>query len=244
MIYYVEDDLNVRNLAMYALEQAGLEVVGFSSARELYAACETRLPALFLLDIMLPDEDGIQILKTLRRQKATAELPIMMITAKGTEFDVVTGLDGGADDYLPKPVGMLERVSRVNAWLRRRGSETGAGAGACTEAVEIGGIVLSSKRHSVTVEGQPVTLTFKEFELLRFLMENEGIVFSREHLLESIWGWDFEGNTRTIDVHIQTLRQKLGSGASVVETVRGVGYRARKSACEQHTAEGVRGERP
>lgn len=225
MIYYVEDDLNIRNLTIYALKQAGMEVVGFATARELYKACDHRLPRLFLLDIMLPDEDGISILQHLRAQAATAEIPVMMITAKGTEFDVVTGLDSGADDYLIKPFGMMELVSRVNALLRRCPQAQDAQS---DKGITLGSVTLSSKRHTVIVEGQEITLTLKEFELLRFLMENSGLVFSREQILETVWGWSYEGNTRTIDVHIQTLRHKLGSGASLIETVRGVGYRARR----------------
>ncbi|MCL1847412.1 MAG: response regulator transcription factor [Coriobacteriia bacterium] len=227
MIYYVEDDVNIRNLTLYALKQAGLEAVGFEKANDLYEACAEALPQLFLLDIMLPDEDGISILRRLRSQPATAELPVMMMTAKGTEYDVVTGLDSGADDYLIKPFGMLELVSRVNALLRRRAGGQGM-EGADDKGMTSGPVTLFSKQHIVTVEEEKVVLTLKEFELLRFLMENPGLVFTREQLLEALWGWSYEGNTRTIDVHIQTLRHKLGVGAVVVETVRGVGYRARK----------------
>ena len=225
MIYYVEDDLNVRNLTIYALNRAGMEVHGFATARELYEACENSLPEMFLLDIMLPEEDGISILKHLRNQPATALTPIMMMTAKGTEFDVVTGLDSGADDYLIKPFGMMELVSRVNALLRRFSSDKDSFV---DKAMTIGPVTLSSRLHSVTVDGQDVMLTFKEFELLRYLMENPGLVFTRDQILETLWGWSYEGNTRTIDVHIQTLRQKLGSGASIIETVRGIGYRVRR----------------
>ncbi|MDR3053677.1 MAG: response regulator transcription factor [Coriobacteriales bacterium] len=229
MIYYVEDDENIRNLAVYALEQAGLQVRGFERASQLYKANAELLPELFLLDIMLPEEDGIAILKQLRAQPATALIPVMMITAKSAEYDVVLGLDSGADDYLTKPFGMMELVSRVNALLRR-----GAAAGATPsptqsaqkdEAVHVGPVALIPNRRQVLVGQQAVSLTFKEFELLRFLMENVNLVFTRDHLLESIWGWDFGVNSRTVDVHIQTLRQKLGEGASIIQTVRGVGYR-------------------
>ena len=222
VIYYVEDDENIRNLAVYALEQNGLEVRGFATARELYAACDTQLPNCVLLDIMLPEEDGIAALRTLRAQAATSEIPVMMITARSAEYDIVTGLDSGADDYLTKPFGMMELVSRVNALLRRGGRTTAR----LHDERCIGPVSLSPGKHMVTVDGQAITLTFKEFELLRFLMDNVGLVFTRERLLESLWGWDFEGNTRTVDVHIQTLRQKLGAGAGIIETVRGVGYRA------------------
>jgi two-component system alkaline phosphatase synthesis response regulator PhoP len=225
MIYYVEDDQNVRNLTLYALKQAGLEALGFSCANELYEACATRLPQLFLLDIMLPGEDGISILKQLRAQTSTVQLPVMMITAKGTELDVVIGLDSGADDYLIKPFGMMELVSRVNALLRRHAPEQSA---AEIKPLTLGPVALSSRQHTVLVDGQEVALTLKEFELLRFLMENQGLVLTREQILKTLWGWSYEGNTRTIDVHIQTLRQKLGPGASIIETVRGLGYRVRK----------------
>jgi two-component system alkaline phosphatase synthesis response regulator PhoP len=224
MIYYVEDDENVRNLAVYALEQSGLEVKGFSSSDELYRAIAEATPDLFLLDIMLPGEDGIAILKNLRRQSATAVIPVMMITAKSAEYDVVTGLDNGADDYLTKPFGMMELVSRANALLRR-----GQAARRRDDSLHVGPVALSVSRRQVFVEQRDVLLTYKEFELLRFLMENVDLVFTRGHLLESIWGWNFGGNTRTVDVHIQTLRQKLGSGAGIIETIRGVGYRVRNA---------------
>lgn len=225
VIYYVEDDINVRNLTLYVLKQAGLEVEGFECASELDRACAEALPQMFLLDIMLPDEDGMDILKRLRSQPETAKIPIMMITAKSTEYDVVTGLDNGADDYLTKPFGMMELVSRVNALLRRHAPQVEQDNGT---GISLGSVSLSSKRHTVTVEGQDVVLTFKEFELLRYLMENAGLVFTREQLLEALWDWSYQGNTRTVDVHIQTLRHKLGTGADIIETVRGVGYRARR----------------
>lgn len=225
LIYYAEDDLNVRNLTIYALEQAGLEIRGFSTAAELDAAFAEGLPDLFILDIMLPDKDGISILKCLRAEPATAGTPILMLTAKGTEYDVVTGLDSGADDYLSKPFSMMELVSRVKALLRRHSH------GAASEADEVdttlGAITLSSRRHTVEVDGEEVSLTNKEFELLHLLIQNPGQVFTREQMLETIWGWSYAGNTRTVDVHIQTLRHKLGSGGGLIETVRGVGYRAR-----------------
>lgn len=226
MIYYVEDDPNIRNLATYALEQAGLKTQGFSAAEELYAACQIELPELFLLDIMLPHEDGISILRHLRDQQATKDIPVMMLTAKGTEFDVVTGLDSGADDYLAKPFGMMELVSRVNALLRRSGKESGQDG---YEVLRAEGLALTPSKRSVTVNDEPVTLTFKEFELLRMLLENRGLVLSREQLLELVWGWSYSGNTRTVDVHIQTLRQKLGEAGSLIETIRGVGYRVKES---------------
>lgn len=225
LIYYVEDDLNVRNLTIYALEQAGLTINGYSTAEELYAACSVQLPDLFILDIMLPGEDGISILKHLRKDAATADIAVIMLTAKGTEFDVVTGLDSGADDYLRKPFSMMELVSRVKALLRRHPHDTST---ADSDTVKtLGHITLSPTQHCVAVDGQEVALANKEFDLLHLLMQSPGQVFTREQLLEAIWGWSYAGNTRTVDVHIQTLRQKLGIGSQHIETVRGVGYRAR-----------------
>jgi two-component system alkaline phosphatase synthesis response regulator PhoP len=226
LIYYVEDDLNVRNLTIYALEQAGLKIRGFSTADELYAACSEALPQLFILDIMLPGEDGISILKHLRRDPATADIAIMMLTARGTELDVVTGLDSGADDYIKKPFSMMELVSRVKALLRRRHDE--AESDARTEEKTLGRVTLSPKQRSVVVDDEEISLTHKEFELLHLLMQNPGQVFTRGQLLETIWGWSHTGSsTRTVDVHVQTLRQKLKSGSDLIETIRGVGYRAR-----------------
>jgi two-component system alkaline phosphatase synthesis response regulator PhoP len=227
VIYYVEDDPHIRDLAIYALEQAGLSAQGFSNAFELYAACENEVPRLFLLDIMLPHEDGIQILKHLRASRATSDVPIMMLTAKGSEYDVVVGLDAGADDYLAKPFGMMELVSRVNALLRRRSRDS---ANEDDETLVIDGLALSPSQRRVTVDGTLVVLTYKEFELLQILMEHPGRVFSRDRLLEAVWGWEHSGSTRTVDVHIQTLRRKLGSAASIIETVRGVGYRAKETS--------------
>lgn len=175
---------------------------------------------LVLLDIMLPGEDGLAILQRLRRNPDTAQLPIIMLTAKGAEYDKVIGLDSGADDYVSKPFGMMELVSRVRALLRRTNRQPGEGVLSC------GPVVVDDGRHQVTVNGQPVTLTLKEYDLLHFLLRNRGMVFSREKLLRDVWGYDYEGGTRTVDVHVQTLRQKLGDGAAMIETVRGVGYRA------------------
>jgi len=225
-IYYVEDDLNVRNLTMYALEQAGLEIKGFTNATELYTACASELPSLFVLDIMLPGEDGISILKRLRGEASTSDIPIMMLTAKGTEYDVVTGLDSGADDYIRKPFSMMELVSRVRALLRRQPNDANNNCDSDT-AKTLGNVMISPRQHSVEVDGKEVALANKEFELLYLLMQSPGQVFTREQILETIWGWSYTGNTRTVDVHIQTLRQKLGSSVELIETVRGVGYRAR-----------------
>ncbi|RDB62840.1 DNA-binding response regulator [Gordonibacter sp. 28C] len=224
MIYYVEDDTNIRDLTVYALKQAGFEACGFAAAGEFFAACKRRLPELVLLDIMLPEVDGLEILHMLREDPATKHLPVMMLTAKGTEFDTVSGLDAGADDYLAKPFGMMELVSRVNALMRR----AAAPAVAADDEFSCGPLSLTVSSHDVTVNGEPVTLTLKEFDLLRTLMQNEGHVLSRRQLLEDVWGMTYVGETRTVDVHIQTLRQKLaaaGAGSDAyIQTVRGVGY--------------------
>ena len=223
MIYYVEDDTNIRDLTVYALRQAGFEAQGFPAAEEFFAACKERLPELVLLDIMLPEVDGLEILHVLRDDPATKRLPVMMLTAKGTEFDTVCGLDAGADDYLAKPFGMMELVCRVNALLRRAGAPAAA-----RDELSCGPVVLTASAHTVSVDGQPVALTLKEFDLLRALMQNEGRVLSRRQLLEDVWGVTYVGETRTVDVHVQTLRQKLAAASvgadALIQTVRGVGY--------------------
>ena len=228
MIYYVEDDTNIRDLTVYALKQAGFEAAGFPAAGEFFAACKERLPELVLLDIMLPEIDGLEILHMLRENPATKHLPVMMLTAKGTEFDTVSGLDAGADDYLAKPFGMMELVSRVNALLRRAAAPT-APAG---DVLECGPIELRVLEHTVSAGGIPVELTLKEFDLLRALLRNVGRVLSRGQLLEDVWGMTFVGETRTVDVHIQTLRQKLSAACpgadACIKTVRGVGYSIRQ----------------
>lgn len=227
MIYYVEDDANIRDLTMYALKQAGFEVQGFSCADEFERACEKRLPHIILLDIMLPGKDGLQILEELRGQAATRHIPVLMLTAKGTELDKVTGLDAGADDYLAKPYGMMELVSRVRALLRRAEAPASVLRGAIRHA----GIELDPTARSVFVDGREVVLTLKEFDLLEMLMANYKHVLSREQLMESVWGWDFAGSSRTVDVHVQTLRQKLSAvspdAAASIVTVRGIGYAMR-----------------
>lgn len=225
MIYYVEDDTNIRDLTIYALKQAGFEARGFPCASEFFAACADRTPDLILLDIMLPETDGLEILRLVRQDAAMKNTPVMMLTAKGTEFDTVCGLDAGADDYLAKPFGMMELVSRVNALLRRASALSKGPDG---DELAAGPIVLTSSAHTVTVDGKLVALTLKEFDLLRALMSNEGRVLSRGQLLEDVWGITYVGETRTVDVHIQTLRQKLSQAKKGVEgaitTVRGVGY--------------------
>ena len=234
MIYYVEDDPNIRELTSYALRQAGFEAACFPDAEGFFAACDERLPDLVLLDIMLPGIDGLEILRRLRADEATEHVPVMMLTAKGAEYDKVSGLDAGADDYLAKPFGMMELISRVNALLRRAAAPpVGGAASAATTADELraGTIELSSARHEVRAGGKPVVLPLKEFELLRALMENEGLVLSRSQLLEKVWGVTFAGETRTVDAHVKTLRQKLAAACpgaeEAVGTVRGVGYRFR-----------------
>lgn len=219
MIYLVEDDNSIRELVIYTLQTTGLNARGFACAEEFWDAMKEAPPSLVLLDIMLPDEDGLSILRKLRDSAQTEKLPIIMLTAKGTEYDKVVGLDSGADDYIPKPFGMMELISRVRALLRR------TDGGKKQEGYHIGPIQVDVNRRMVLVNDRPVTLTYKEFELLAYLMENEGIVLTRDQLLSKIWGYDFDGETRTVDVHIRTLRQKLGVASGYIETIRGVGYK-------------------
>ena len=219
MIFCVEDDSGIRDLMVYALNAAGLEAAGFDSGASLEDALRERRPSLILLDIMLPGQDGLSILKKLRARTDTADIPIIMATAKGTEFDRVTGLDLGADDYLSKPFGMMEMVSRVRAVLRR------AGPKAPPQALRTGGLELDLEGCAAYVDGARSALTRKEYLLLRTLMELPGRVFTRGQLLEAVWGTDHMGETRTVDVHIATLRTKLGEYGRQIETVRGLGYR-------------------
>lgn len=218
MIYCVEDERNIRELIVYTLVSTGFEAKGFVDGKELFKALEDELPRLILLDVMLPNEDGIQILKKLKNSSDTRNIPVIMVTAKGAEYDKVIGLDSGADDYITKPFGMMEFVSRVKAVLRRSKAED------IKNELSVGSIRINIDRHSVYADNALVTLTLKEFELLKYLMENSGIVLTRDKLLGHIWGYDFDGETRTVDVHIRTLRQKLGSAGNLIETVRGVGY--------------------
>ena len=220
MIYYVEDDDNIRGLTLYALKQQGIEAEGFSCDSEFKAAVARRVPDAVLLDIMLPDTDGLEIMRRLRADSETATVPIMMLTAKDTELDKVVALDGGADDYLTKPFSLMELTSRCRALLRRGGMTKEV-----SDTLSSQGITLSPSRREVAVDGNEIKLTLREFDLREYLMRKPGIVFSREALLQSVWGWDFDGGSRTVDVHVQTLRQKLGDHASCIETVRGVGYR-------------------
>lgn len=220
MIYLVEDDDSIRELVLYTLHTTGFEAEGFRNAADFWQALEKELPQLVLLDIMLPDEDGLHILKRLRAGAETADLPVMMLTAKSSEYDRVVGLDSGADDYMPKPFGMMELVSRVRALLRRAAKPT-----AEDKLFTAGSLAVDVKRRAVTVGGEPVILTYKEFELLCYLLENRGVVLSRDQILTKIWDYNYSGETRTVDVHIRTLRQKLGDAGALIETVRGVGYR-------------------
>ena len=224
MIYLLEDDSSIRELVTYTLCSVGLEAEGFETPGEFWKAMAKQRPSLVLLDIMLPEEDGISILKKLRRSAATEKLPVMMITAKGTEYDKVLGLDSGADDYLAKPFGMMELLARVRALLRRFPSEEQP------VSYTIGGLYLCPAKHIVRVEGKDISLTYKEYELLCLLAENRGVVFTRQQLLNKIWGYDFDGENRTVDVHVNTLRQKLGLCAGVIETVRGLGYKIGEEA--------------
>ena len=220
MIYLVEDDDSIRELVLYTLHTTGFEAEGFRNAADFWQALEKELPQLVLLDIMLPDEDGLHILKRLRAGAETADLPVMMLTAKSSEYDRVVGLDSGADDYMPKPFGMMELVSRVRALLRRA-----AKPAAEDKLFTAGSLAVDVKRRAVTVDGEPVILTYKEFELLCYLLENRGVVLSRDQILTKIWDYNYSGETRTVDVHIRTLRQKLGDAGALIETMRGVGYR-------------------
>ena len=219
MIFCVEDDAAIRDLMLYTLTSAGFEAEGFSESTALWAALAEKTPELIMLDLMLPGEDGISILKKIRSQTATADIPIILATARGTEYDKVFGLDLGADDYLAKPFGMMEMISRVKAVLRRAAPQKKA------RTLRVGELTMNVGEHTVEVAGKRVTLTLKEYELLQKFMENLGIAFTREQLLQSVWGADFIGETRTVDVHIGTLRTKLGACGEYIETVRGVGYR-------------------
>ena len=219
MIYCVEDEASIRELVVYTLHATGYEAQGFADGKAFWTALEQELPELILLDIMLPGEDGLQILKRIRTNSRTADLPVIMVTAKGTEFDKVIGLDSGADDYIAKPFGMMELVSRVKALLRRTQKPSATVTLAC------GNLVLNHDMHRVLVDGQEVALTYKEFELLEYLLENRGIVLTRDKILDRVWGIAAEVETRTLDVHIRSLRHKLGTSGDLIETVRGVGYR-------------------
>ena len=219
MIYIVEDDRNIQEIELFALKNSGYQAVGFGTAKDFYKALSEKLPELLLLDIMLPDEDGLSILKNLRTRADTQKIPVILVTAKSTEIDKVKGLDGGADDYIAKPFGVMEMIARVKALLRRSG-------GAEESLMTCGNVTLDSEKRMVYVDGKPVELTYKEFELLKLLMKNHGIVISRDVIMERVWDSSFEGESRTIDVHVRTLRQKLGDGGALIKTIRNVGYMA------------------
>ena len=219
MIYCVEDDDNIRELVIYTLETTGLKARGFADGSAFMEALAFDTPELILLDIMLPGDDGLELLKKLKSSSKTKNIPVIMVTVKGSEYDKVVGLDSGADDYVTKPFGMMELVSRIKAVLRRSGKVEDR------TDMETAGVHVDVKKHEVTVDGKEISLTLKEFELLEKLMRNQGIVLTRDQLLTEIWGYDFDGETRTVDVHIRTLRQKLGDKGEIIQTVRGVGYR-------------------
>ena len=219
MIFCVEDDKGIRDLVVYTLQNTGFTATGFECGKELFSALRSQKPELILLDIMLPDEDGIEILKHLRMDAVTKNIPVIMLTAKSTEYDKIIGLDSGADDYITKPFGMMELISRIKAVLRRTDVAKEG------DEYSFGDVNLNKKAHSVTINGTSIELTLKEFELLHLLMKNAGMVLTRDTLLENIWGYDFDGETRTVDVHIRTLRTKLGYDGDIIETIRGVGYR-------------------
>ena len=220
MIYIVEDDTDIREMEKYALTSSGFEVMACASGADFFEKMWDDVPELILLDIMLPGEDGLEILTRVRGTERIAHVPVIMVTAKTSEIDKVRGLDQGADDYITKPFGVMELVSRVKALLRRtRAKEPDH------EKLIVGGIVMDCDKRSVTCDGQELELTFKEYELLYALMSNKGTVQSRDKLINTVWGYDFAGETRTVDMHIKTLRQKLGENGRCITTVRNVGYR-------------------
>ena len=220
-IYYVEDDTSIRELVLYALKTAEFQVMGFENAASFYKRMKEQQPDLILLDIMLPDEDGVSILKKLKSRPDTENIPVIMMTAKSSEYDKVLGLDSGADDYITKPFGVMELISRVKAVIRRSDRSKGSAG----EVLKIGELVLDEQKHEVYARGQEVSLTFKEFELLSYLMKNRGLLLSRDKILNTIWNYEYEGESRTVDVHIGSLRQKLGTCGDFIKTIRGIGYK-------------------
>lgn len=221
MIYLLEDDTSIQKFVIYALKNAGFEAAGFDTPGAFWEAMKKELPELLLLDVMLPEEDGITILNKLRAKEETEKLPIIMLTAKGTEYDRIIGLDSGADDYVAKPFSVMELISRIKAVLRR----SGGSAESENEEYTAGPVYLCVTKHVVKVNDKEVKLTYKEFELLAMLMKHREKVFERDEILEKIWGYDFDGENRTVDVHIRTLRSKLGDAGNIIETIRGVGYK-------------------
>ena len=228
MIFCVEDDISIRKLIVYTLESTGFEAVGFEDGASFFEALDKEIPDIVILDIMLPGMDGMEVLSRMKQDKRYEDVPVIMATAKGTEYDKVQGLDAGADDYIAKPFGMLELVSRVKAVLRRSQRRSDKNKDDDRDVVEISGISIDLKKHEVCAGTEVLSLTLKEYELLKRLMQNPNTVLTRENLLAEIWGYDFYGETRTVDVHIRTLRQKLGEYGDRIETVRGVGYRISK----------------
>lgn len=220
-VYCVEDDSNIRELLEYALNASGFEAHGFENAKDFYTALGESFPDIILLDIMLPDIDGSVILSKLKTTPETSEIPIIMLTAKSGRLDKIRGLDGGADDYITKPFDVLELISRINAVLRRSGSAIRD----ISDVLEYKNLIINRQSRTVTVSGAEASLTYKEFELLAYLVLNKGVVLSRDKLMNEVWGTDFEGETRTVDVHIRTLRQKLGDAGEYIVTVRNVGYK-------------------
>ncbi len=219
MIYLVEDDENIRELVVYTLNSTGFEAHGFDTPSEFYKALVSKKPRLILLDIMLPEEDGLSILSKIKTSDETKDIPVIMLTAKGSELDKVKGFELGADDYISKPFGMMELVARVKARLRNSKSE-------CKSSeFTVKNLYVCPEKHVVKVDGHGVQLTLKEFEMLCLLLENRNVVLNRDQILNNIWGYSFDGESRTVDVHIRTLRQKLGTGGEVIETVRGIGYK-------------------
>lgn len=217
LVYIVEDDTSIREIEEIALKNSNYTVQSFDRASTFYKRLEEIVPDLILLDIMLPDEDGYEIVKKVRSDFKTMKIPVIMVTAKSTEMDMVKGLDEGADDYIKKPFSVLELLSRVRSIMRRSARNE-------TEQIRVGDIVLDYDRHCVRVDGKNIVLTMKEYELLRYLMQNENIVLSRDSIMHAVWGVDFEGESRSVDMHIKTIRQKLGDMGTCIKTIRGIGY--------------------
>ncbi|MDD5946163.1 MAG: response regulator transcription factor [Clostridia bacterium] len=219
MIYLLEDDESIRNFVEYALNNSGLESRGFEKPSDFWKGVEEEIPRLVILDVMLPEEDGLEVLKKIRNRSDTKNIPVIMLTARDSEYDKVIGLDSGADDYVSKPFGMMELISRIKALMRRTGEDTKK------DEYTVGGLYVCPSKHIVRANGADVVLTYKEFELLSLLISNKGTVFSRDQILQRIWGFEFDGENRTVDVHIRTLRTKLGDCGNLIETVRGIGYK-------------------
>ena len=218
-IYCVEDDESIRELIVYALNSSGFEGNGFESGEDFFLQLEKSLPDLILLDIMLPGDDGLTILKNIKKSSITKDIPVILLTAKTTEYDIVKGLDMGADDYISKPFGVMELMSRVKSLLRRIGTSNS------NDIISLNSITIDYEKRIVKVEDEIIKLTYKEFELLYYLLKNQNIVLTREMIMNEVWGFDFEGETRTVDVHIGTLRQKLGESGKLIQTIRNVGYK-------------------